>query len=103
MKKRLTTKIDIEHVAKLVNLKLTTDEQEKFEHQLGEVISYIKKLSQVNTDKIEPISQITELENVTREDVAAPSLSQEDALINAPRKHNGFFEVDAVFEENRPE
>lgn len=91
--------IDISYVAKLANLTLSTNEKKKFSTQLEEILDYIKQLSKVNTNKIEPISQITGLENVTREDVAAPSLTQEEALANAPRGHNGFFEVDAVLGE----
>ena len=92
--------INIEHVAKLANLKLTDEEKKTFEPQLTEIIGYISQLEKVDTENIESIGHITGLENVTRKDKAAPSLSQEDALANAPKIHNGFFEVDAIFEEN---
>lgn len=92
--------IDISHVAKLANLKLTASEEKTFEKQLGEVLNYISKLNELNTEKIEPTSNVTGLMNVSREDESKPSLSQEDALKNAPKLHNGFFEVDAIFQEN---
>ena len=101
--KRLTSKIDINHVAKLANLSLSPAEKKTFEKQLGKVLDYFNHLSEIDTDKLEPIGQITGLVNVTGEDEAAPSLSQDEALANAPRTHNGFFEVDAVFGENSPE
>lgn len=93
-------KIDIGHVAKLANLSLSPAEKKTFEKQLEEVLSYINKLGEINTKDVEPIGQITGLVNVTREDEAAPSLPQDEALANAPRTYNGFFEVDAIFEEN---
>ncbi|MCR4325057.1 MAG: Asp-tRNA(Asn)/Glu-tRNA(Gln) amidotransferase subunit GatC [Candidatus Curtissbacteria bacterium] len=96
----LQQSIDIEHVAKLANLNLTPEEKTLFEKQLGEVVNYISKLNEVDTDKVEPISNITGLENVARDDEAAPSLSQGDALKNAKKTHNGFFEVNAIFEED---
>lgn len=96
-------KIDIDHVAKLANLKLTEEEKKTFEPQLTEIVGYISKLEKVDTKDIEPIGHITGLENVTRKDETTPSLSQEDVLANAPKTHNGFFEVDAVFKENSPE
>lgn len=99
---RQSTNIDVDHVAKLANLSLSPAEKKIFEDQLGKVLDYINHLNKVNTVNIEPIGQITELVNVTREDKAAPSLSQGEALANAPRTHNGFFEVDAIFEENSP-
>lgn len=95
--KKTAGQIDIAHVAKLANLKLTLSEEKAFAKQLGEIVDYISKLNKVGTGKVEPISQITGLENVNREDVAKPSLSQEDALKNAKKIHNGFFEVDAIF------
>lgn len=103
MKKTNNAKIDIAHVAKLASLKLTAAEEKAFEKQLGEVVNYISNLNKVKTDKVEPISQITGLENVSREDKAKPSLNQDDALNNAPKIHNGFFEVDAIFAENNDE
>lgn len=95
--------IDIGYVAKLANLKLSEDEKQKFNHQLSDILRYFDKLQEVNTAKVEPIGQINGLENIKREDEPAPSLSQADALKNAPKIHNGFFEVDAIFEENSPE
>ena len=93
-------KIDVSHVAKLANLPLTDSEKKKFEKQLEETISYINQLNQIDTSGVEPTSQVNGLENVTREDEPAPSLSQEAALKNAKNKHNGFFKVPAIFEES---
>lgn len=93
-------KIDIAHVAKLANLKLTAKEEKDFEKQLSAILDYFKDLQKINTDKVEPISNITGMLNVSREDEAKPSLSQEDALKNAPKIHNGYFEVDAIFAED---
>lgn len=93
-------KIDIDHVAKLANLVLDSKEKAVFEKQLSEVLNYFDKLEEVDTKNVEPIGQITGLVKVTREDEPAPSLTQAEALKNASRKHNGFFEVDAIFEEN---
>ena len=89
-------KFDITHVAKLANLPLTLEEKKKFEKQLEETIEYIENLNEVNTENIELTSQVTGLENVTREDEIKPSLSQEDALKNAKSTHNGFFKVKGI-------
>ncbi len=89
-------KFDISHIAKLANLPLTDEEKKKFEKQLEETISYIQNLNEVDATGIEPTSQVTGLENVTREDVVKPSLSQEDALKNSGSTHNGFFKVEGI-------
>lgn len=91
--------LDIEHVAKLANLKLSSQEESAFEKQLSEILKYFENLNELNTEKAEPVSQITGLSNVKREDVAAPSFSQEEALSNVKRKYNGFVEVEAILEE----
>ena len=91
-------KFDISHVAKLANLPLSDEEKKKFEKQLDETIQYIQNLNEVNTAGIEPTSQVTGLENVTREDEVKPSLSQEDALSNAKSVHNGLFKVKGILQ-----
>mgnify|MGYP001601625450 FL=1 len=92
-------KIDIKHVAKLANLPLKPQEKEKFEKQLSEILSYVEKLKEVDTKNVEITSQVTELENITREDETSPSLSQEEVLSNTQSKHNGLFKVKAILDE----
>lgn len=95
----LIMKIDVNHIAKLANLPLTNEEKEKFAGQLSSILDYFTKLNELDTAKIEPTSQVTGLENVTREDKTQPSLSQDEALASALSKHNGLFKVKAVLEE----
>lgn len=89
-------KINVKHTALLANLKLTSQEEKKFEGQLSSILDYVNKLQEVDTENTEETSQVTGLENVTREDNASPSLSQEEVLSNAKSVHNGFFKVKAV-------
>lgn len=92
-------KIDVSHVAKLANLKLTPEEIKKFETQLSSILDYISQLNKVDTSNVEPTAQTTGLENVFKGDDPQPSLSQEEVLQNAKSKHNGLFKVKAIFEE----
>ncbi len=64
----------VKHVAKLANLPLFSDEEEKYSGQLSEILEYVDKLNEVDTSGVEPTYNVTGLENVTREDVAKPSL-----------------------------
>ncbi len=91
-------KFDISHVAKLANLPLTDEEKKKFAAQLEETITYVESLEKVDTANIEPTSQVTGLENVIREDIVKPSLSQDEALSNAKQTHNGFFKVKGILD-----
>lgn len=92
-------KIDVKHIAKLANLPLEKDEEKKFEKQLSEILSYVEKLREVDTRNVETTSQVTGLENVTREDKATPSLTQKEALSDVKSQHNGFFKVKAILTE----
>lgn len=91
-------KINIPHVAKLANLPLTDEETKKFDEQLASILHYVEKLNDLDTKSVEPTSQITGLENITRQDESQPSLSQKQALSNTKKTHNGSFEVDAILE-----
>lgn len=92
-------KIDVKHIAKLANLPLTPSEEKKFEGQLESTLEYIEQLKEVDTENVTGTNQVNNLENVMDEDVASPSLTQEEALINSKSTHNGMFKVDAILEE----
>jgi aspartyl-tRNA(Asn)/glutamyl-tRNA(Gln) amidotransferase subunit C len=53
-------------------------------------------LNTVDTDNVEPLSHVIELQNVFREDVLRPSLPREEALKNAPARTEEFFKVPKV-------
>ncbi|MDP3888782.1 MAG: Asp-tRNA(Asn)/Glu-tRNA(Gln) amidotransferase subunit GatC [bacterium] len=95
---KLTTQ-QVEHVAKLANLTLTKDEVKTFQKQLSEVLGYVEILSEVDTSKVEPTSQVTGMENVLRDDKTGKSLSQDEALSGTKNKERGCFKVKAIFEE----
>lgn len=90
---------EVKHVAKLANLDLSDAEIAKFTKQLGEVIDYnVDLLNQVDTGGVEPLYQVNDEVNRTRDDQTEPSLSQEQVLKNAASTHNGFFKVKAILE-----
>ena len=90
--------IDINDVAHLARLALTPEEQQKFGAQLGHVLDYIEKLKEVDVSGVEPTAHAFPLVNVTRPDVIRPSISNEEALRNAPAQANGLFIVPKIVE-----
>lgn len=64
---QLTTE-EVKHIAKLARLELSDEEVKKFSQQLSGILSHADMLNEVNTDGIEPIAQITGIENVTFKD-----------------------------------
>ena len=91
-------KINVKHVAKLANLPITQAEETKFETQLEETVSYIESLQEIDTKNVKATNQVTGLKNVFRDDEIKPSLSQEEALKNAPATEKGFVKVAAILE-----
>jgi aspartyl-tRNA(Asn)/glutamyl-tRNA(Gln) amidotransferase subunit C len=89
---------DVKYVAHLARIALTADEQEKFGAQLSNILGYIEKLNQLDVDKIEPTAHAVPLVNVFRPDEVRPSLSNEEALRNAPASANGLFMVPKIVE-----
>jgi aspartyl-tRNA(Asn)/glutamyl-tRNA(Gln) amidotransferase subunit C len=87
---------DVEHVAALARLGLRDDEKERLREQLSSILEHIAVLNQVDTSSIPPTAQVVDLDNVMRDDVIQPSLSQSEVLRNAPRSRDGFIEVRAV-------
>ncbi len=87
---------EVRHVAKLAKLELTPPEMKKFQEQLSQVLDYVDILKKLDTQKIEPTSQVTGLENVFRHDEVGESLSSKEALLNAPRQADGLFLVEAI-------
>ncbi|OGH13393.1 MAG: hypothetical protein A3H50_02380 [Candidatus Levybacteria bacterium RIFCSPLOWO2_02_FULL_37_10] len=89
-------KINVKHVAKLANLPLSQEEEKKFEKQLSSILEYVEQLNSVDTKNFEITSQITGLENITREDKTSISLFQEEALSNSKSNHNGMFKIKKI-------
>ena len=96
-------KIDVKKVAKLANLSLKAEEIKKYEEHLSSILSYIDLLNKLDLKDVEETSQVTGLENVTREDTAESSLTQEEATSQAKQKHNGLFQVPALLGEGMDE
>lgn len=89
----------VKKVAKLANLPLTPEEEEKYSEQLSAILGYFEKLKEVDTSDVEPTFNVTGQSNVMREDETSECLSQEEALSNAPKMKDSMFETKGVFEE----
>ncbi len=91
----VTTK-DVKHIAELARLEFNEKEIENFTFQLNEILSYMEKLNELDTENIEPLSHPVEGANVFREDKVKPGVEREEALRNAPDKDEVFFKVPKV-------
>lgn len=90
--------MDIKYVAHLARIALTPEEEQVLGGQLEQILGYIEKLNQLDVSNVEPTAHAVPLVNVTRPDETRPSLSNEDALRNAPAKANGLFLAPKIVE-----
>ena len=98
--KKQISKDDLDNLSKLAMLNLSDEEKEKLIPQLNEIINYFKKLNDLNTKNIKPITHPIEgLKNVYREDIPKESLTNEEALKNAQHKKDGYFKAPRILKE----
>lgn len=98
MKKKELTKEEVMHLAQLANLQLTEKETEDLQKKLSETLDYVENLQELKTENIIPTSQTTQLTDVFFKDGVQDKriLLPEDAVKNAKRKKDGYFEVNKI-------
>ena len=94
----MASKVDVAHIAQLARLQLTAAEADLFEKQLGAVLKYVEKLTEVNVEGVEPAAHAVPIFNVFREDKPCNWFSAAQALSNAPWQANNLFVVTKVVE-----
>ena len=95
------TEDQVRYVADLANLRLTEEEVHRMSHDLGEILTHIEQLNELNTASVEPMTQVLYAADETatlREDVPHTPLGNELALANAPMRGSGYFKVPKVIE-----
>jgi len=91
------TTTDIDKLATLARLGLTTTEKESLATEMTAILDYVKQLDEVDVSKVEPTSQVTGLSNVTREDkIVECDIERSELLSNASETDNGFIKVRSV-------
>jgi aspartyl-tRNA(Asn)/glutamyl-tRNA(Gln) amidotransferase subunit C len=97
------SKKDVEHVARLARLALSEEEKERYTQQLGTILTYIEKMSALDTNNVPPTSHVLPLSNVWREDRVEPSTSAtlgspDEIIANAPEHEGPLFKVKKIIE-----
>lgn len=101
MTKATVTPAEVRHIATLAQIPVSAEEEQKFASAFAETLEVVDQLRQVDVSKTPTTHQVTGLENVWREDAVdeKKQFTQEEALANAPQKHEGYFVVARVLEE----
>ena len=90
------TKHDVEKVADLSKLELNEAEKERVTKQLDEILKYGAKINELDFTDVPASPSVCDLQNIMRENEVQSRLTQEEALMNAPARHGGFFSVPKV-------
>ena len=91
--------IDKNLISKLENLsmlKLSDSEKEEVGKDLNEILSMIKKLEEYDTEGVEPLAYLTNVINVSRDDIVGNHLDRKAGLKNAKSKNEQYFIVPKV-------
>lgn len=92
------TSSDVEHVAGLARLRLSSEETEKLLSQLDSILGYMDLLAEADTEGVSPTHHSSSLVNALRPDEIRESQGLSDALLNAPEQKDGYIVVPKVIE-----
>ena len=86
----------IQDLSRLAKLNFDEKSTKKMKLDLEKIISFVDKLSEIDTKGIEPLIYLSKEVNVLRLDEIKHEVSQENALRNAPQKDSDYFKVPTV-------
>jgi len=88
----------VQHIAHLARLEFKGEELENIKGDMEQIIGFIDKLSELDTNDVEPLIFMSDEVNVLREDVPKSVISNEEALMNAPKKDSDYFRIPKVLD-----
>ena len=97
----MENKIDITTVNEISHLaRLEFNEEAKSEilNDINRMLSFIGKLNELDTDNVEPLIYMTNERNVLRKDEVEHTITQKEALKNAPKKDSDYFRAPKVIQ-----
>lgn len=95
----MLSKDEVKKIANLARIEISEDEAEKYSTELSDILGFVEKLNEADTEGIEPIAHITGAKNVLREDrvVEYSDETKINLINNFPEKKDRFDKVKAVF------
>lgn len=90
------TETKVDELAHLARLEFTPTEKQAIKDDLSRIIMFCKKLTEVNTDGVEPLIYLSQEQNVLRHDIVEEMLTKKEALHNAPSADSDYFKVPKV-------
>ena len=95
------SKIDhktVDEVAHLARLKFDTASKDAMVKDMNNMLAFIDKLNELDTTGVEPLIYMTDEANILRKDVIKETITQKEALLNAPKKDSDYFKAPKVID-----
>lgn len=89
---------EVKRVAELARLRFTDQELIRMAGELEKILTYVRKLEEVDTSNVEPMSHVHGDTSRLREDDNVQRINRDEALSNAPDTDGKFFRVPKVIE-----
>ncbi len=91
----------VDEIAHLARLEFDDASKKEILNDMNRMLAFVDKLNELDTDNIEPLIYLTEEKNVLRPDEPEITLTQKEALKNAPKKDSDYFKAPKVIAQNR--
>ena len=88
----------IDHIAHLARLEFEGDKKDAIREDLQRIVSFMDKLQEVDTENVEPLIFMTKEFGNLRDDIPKVTLTQEEALKNAPKRDSDYFRIPKVLD-----
>ncbi len=91
----------IDKISRLAYLEFGTAEREKIRKDLEQILNFVEKLKELDTGNVEPLVYLSDKTDLLREDRKIPTISTEEALLNAPERSGPYFMVPKVIRKSQ--
>lgn len=86
----------VAQVAKLARIRVEPEQHESLTREMSNILRWIEQLGELDTEDVEPMTSVVEMNLKMREDVVADGERRDDIVKNAPESKHGFFVVPKV-------
>ena len=88
----------VHRIARLARIKITEDEAKNLEGELSRILDWVEQLDEVDTEAVEPMTQVVPMVMKKREDVVTDGDMANVVTASAPHSEDDFFVVPKVVE-----
>ena len=95
-KKNKISEQEVKKIAELSRLSLSSDELKKRTEDMNNIIHYMDTLNEIDTDNVDELYNVHDMNNALRDDSFEESLDKKDVLKNSPSSNEDYIEVPLI-------